>query len=48
MRDNVLVKAIYTYKYWILKNVLGRTITLETYLEGFGNLRGFFSMNPSP
>jgi hypothetical protein len=23
-------------------------ITLETYLEGFGNLRGFFSMNPTP
>jgi hypothetical protein len=24
------------------------TYTLETYFEGLGNLRGFFSMNPTP
>jgi hypothetical protein len=50
MKDNVLVKEIYIYIYiyCIKKNVLDRIITLETYFEGLGNLRGFLSMNPTP
>jgi hypothetical protein len=57
MKDSVLVKAIYTYIYiyciyiyiyCIKENVLDRIITLETDLEGLGNLRCFFPMNPTP
>jgi hypothetical protein len=47
MKYNVLVKEIYLYIYCIKKKVLDR-ITLEIDFEGLGNLRGFFSMNPTP
>jgi hypothetical protein len=43
----VIDKRISCSVYIAFKNVLDRIITLETYLEGFGNLRGFFSMNPT-
>jgi hypothetical protein len=46
MKHSVLVKAIYIY--FIKENVLDIIITLETDLEGLGNLWGFFSMNPTP
>jgi hypothetical protein len=36
------------YIYCIKENVLDRIITLETDLEGLGNLRCFFPMNPTP